>query len=309
MTTAVTQPLIVAVHGSGHKPDENEYRALWEAALRAGIAREDVKHIASFEAADFQLVYFGDLLEPLHPDSDPRTDIVDRRRIVSELAELDKAKRFRRSTYEQLPGKSPLREFVADIASPLLRLIGMGRRAIGQAVPELRAYWQNENNFATQIDARLDVALGDALSQERKVILISHGFGCVPTYNALWRLDQTQPNLAGRIDAWLTLGSPLSDDTVRASLAGASKPPEKRYPTNVLRWHNIAAEDDFFCHDETVANDFSDMLSRRLISEIADYRIYNIACRFGKSDPHHSAGYLAHPRIARLLIESLQPLE
>lgn len=305
MTDPIAPPLILAIHGSGPKPEEDDYRLLWQDALRAGVAREGKEDIAAFEAADFQLVYFGDLLASLHPEMDTQTDIADRRRVVKELAQLDKAKRFRRSTYEQLPGKSPLREFVADVAAPLLRVVGMGRTAIGQVVPELRAYWQNEGDFAAQLDARLDLALGEALSQQRRVILISHGFGCVPAYNALFRMDQTQPSLAGKVDAWLTLGSPLSDDTIRSSLAGASNPLEKRYPNNVLRWHNVAAEDDFFCHDETVANDFSDMLNRRLVSELADHRIYNIACRFGKSEPHHSAGYLAHPRIARLLIDSL----
>ncbi len=305
MATTTAPPLILAIHGSGPKPGEENYRQLWQDALRAGIAREGEKHVYAFDTAEFRLVYFGDLLEPLHPPADTTTDLADRQRIVQELAQFDKAKRFRRSTYEQLPGKSPLREFVADVAAPLLRAVGMSRRAIGQVVPELRAYWQNDNDFAKQIDARLERALGDALSQDRQVVLISHGFGCVPTYNALWRMDQVQPSLAGKISTWLTLGSPLSDDTVRSTLAGASNPIEKRYPNNVLRWHNVAAEDDFFCHDETVANDFADMLSRRQVTELADYQIYNIACRFGKSEPHHSAGYLAHPRIARLLIESL----
>ncbi|MCR9278220.1 MAG: hypothetical protein NXH85_09610 [Pseudomonadaceae bacterium] len=304
-TTENRAPLILAIHGSGHKPTEAEYQQLWHDALRAGVAREGVDELGVFERAEFQLVYFGDLLSVLHTPVDPQIDLADRRRVVSELAELDKAKRFRRATYEKLPGKSPFREFVADVSAPLLRAFGMGRAATGAVVPELREYWQSGSEFARQVDDRLERALGDALSQERHVILISHGFGCIPAYNALWRIDQAQPRFSGRIDTWLTLGSPLSDDTIRSSLAGASSPIDKRYPNNILRWHNVAAEDDYFCHDETIANDFSDMLARRMVSELADYRIYNVACRYGKSEPHHSAGYLAHPRVARLLVESL----
>ncbi|MEQ8691419.1 MAG: hypothetical protein RIC89_11355, partial [Pseudomonadales bacterium] len=73
----------------------------------------------------------------------------------------------------------------------------------------------------------------------------------------------------------------------------------------ILEWHNLAAEDDYVCHDKTVANDFSAMLDRRLIGDIRDYTIYNLAVRYGRSNPHHSSGYLTHPRTAELLAEWL----
>ena len=68
---------------------------------------------------------------------------------------------------------------------------------------------------------------------------------------------------------------------------------------------NVAAEDDYVCHDKSVADDFKPMLEQRLISRIEDLRIYNLAMRYGKSNPHSAIGYLIHPRITRLLGEWL----
>ncbi|MDH3641961.1 MAG: hypothetical protein OES38_07680, partial [Gammaproteobacteria bacterium] len=67
----------------------------------------------------------------------------------------------------------------------------------------------------------------------------------------------------------------------------------------------VAAEDDFTCHDETMANDFKAMLEHHLISRIKDYRIYNLAVRYGRSNPHNSIGYLIHPRVSRLVADWL----
>jgi hypothetical protein len=42
------------------------------------------------------------------------------------------------------------------------------------------------------------------------------------------------------------------------------------------------------------------------ISTIRDYRIYNLAVRYGKSNPHSSVGYLIHPRVAQIIASWLQ---
>ncbi len=34
---------------------------------------------------------------------------------------------------------------------------------------------------------------------------------------------------------------------------------------------------------------------------IRDHRIYNLALRHGKSNPHHGAGYLIHPQFINVL--------
>jgi hypothetical protein len=60
------------------------------------------------------------------------------------------------------------------------------------------------------------------------------------------------------------------------------------------------------CHDNTLGDDFRDMLKQRQVSCIRDYRIYNLAVRYGKSNPHSSIGYLIHPRVSKLVADWLR---
>jgi hypothetical protein len=74
----------------------------------------------------------------------------------------------------------------------------------------------------------------------------------------------------------------------------------------VLAWHNVSAEDDYLCHDNTLADDYREMLKLRLVSSIRDYHIYNLAVRYGKSNPHSSVGYLVHPRVTKIIADWLR---
>ena len=123
---------------------------------------------------------------------------------------------------------------------------------------------------------------------------------CEPLLNVDERLAHVE-GLPEKVSTWITFGSPLADEFVKRHLLGGDRTGTQRYPTNIVTWHNIAAEDDFTCHDETVANDFAAMQDQRLISRIRDHRIYNLAVRYGKSNPHNAMGYLMHPRMTGLI--------
>ena len=86
-------------------------------------------------------------------------------------------------------------------------------------------------------------------------------------------------------------------------LKGADEELEARFPTNVISWYNVAAEDDYTCHDNTLADDFKKMLHKRLVSVVHDYRVYNLAIRYGKSNPHSSVGYYIHPRVSKIVVD------
>jgi len=43
------------------------------------------------------------------------------------------------------------------------------------------------------------------------------------------------------------------------------------------------------------------MLQQRVVSAVNDYRIFNLAVRYGKSNPHSSIGYYIHPRMTKIL--------
>lgn len=290
---------LIAVHGGGALPPHKDYQQLWINALRAGLARDARAQLPAFDDVELVMPWAGHQFTSLHKPVDPALDLLDRQRATGALADHATTKAFRRLHYERLPGKSALAEFVAGVAGPAMGLIGLGQRAVETAVPELKLYWDSESGLREQWLQQLLTPLSESLTRGDSVLMITHGIGAVAAWDALWLLGQQLPDK--KLDLLVTLGSPLANNTVRNRLLGFREPPERRFPVNLTRWHNIAAEDDFLCHDKTVADDFGAMLQRRQISELVDHHVYNLSVRYGRSAPGHSAGYLAHPRTTELL--------
>ena len=93
---------------------------------------------------------------------------------------------------------------------------------------------------------------------------------------------------------------------VHKRLLGAKMKGLEKYPSNIVSWYNVSADDDYVSHDNTLADDYKKMLKQKQVSLIKDYRIYNLSVRYGKSNPHNSIGYLIHPRVARIVSNWLQ---
>ena len=294
-TTDPASATLFLVHGRGVKPEAARLKELWCQALEHGLARD---HEASLNGVNIELIYHGDLTGPLDPESgkyDPVLDLADRRNAFDQLAALG-TKSFRRARYEAVPGQSPLKEFLADLGVPLIRALGLSSRRLAHYYPELAQYW-HDAKMAQDLRARLVTPLGEALRRGDHIMVMSHCIGSVFCYDAFWEASQQVSSNEQRIHSWITLGSPLADDDVRRRLGGQPR----GFPNLLINWFNLAAEDDPVCHDETMANDFKAMLRERHISRIQDYHIYNLAERYGSSDPHAAVGYLIHPRISGLL--------
>lgn len=310
------QRTVILVHGGGFKPAEADLSRLWRDALAAGLARDYAKKGGSglLDGVRLEFVYYGDLanarLEGAGRSVDPALDLEDRRRDLRRLAAVSGKKKFRRVNYEMLPGKTALREFIADLAAPLLTLFGLAGRALERTTPVLAAYLGEDQRFRETCEGRLMQVLAPALARGDSVLLLSHAMGSVITYDVLWRLSQPAPGDGpvpgcSRVHTWISFGSPLANHYVKRQLRGSGAPLERRFPNKVVNWFNLSAEDDFHCHDKSVADDFSLMLRRQQISQIRDYRIYNLAVRYGRSNPHNAVGYLVHPRMTLLLYEWL----
>ena len=305
---------IVFVHGRDFKPGARELLDLNVAALSAGLERDCPEMLIPFHSVDKRLAYYGDIsnawLRETGRHYDEQLDLGDRRHALQELRTLQKRKHFGLSRYERLPGKTALREFAADVAAPVLGSIGLAGALIGRVAADVNEYWDARTDFGLRIRERVRSELVAALEEGRKTLLVSHGTGCIVAYDVLWQMSHHPdyaPHYADmKIDQWLTLGAPLGDTTVRRRVCGAQSKGRGRYPTNVLAWHNVSAEDDYLCHDNTLADDYGEMLNLRLVSTIRDYRIYNMAVRYGKSNPHSSVGYLIHPRVAKILADWLR---
>lgn len=304
---------LLFVHGRDFKPPAVDLLDLCIASVKAGIRRDYPAALGKFHTVEKRLAYYGDLtnafLESLGRSYDAALDLGDRRNALQNLANVEKRKNFGVHRYDRVPGKTALAEFAADIVAPVLGKIGLSEALIAKVCVDLGEYWNTQSDYGEKVRERVRTAIADVLEGDNHLMLVTHGTGCVIAYDALWELSHL-PEYAAlgtdrKVDAWLTLGAPLGDATVRNKLKGAKKKGVESYPSNVVSWYNISAEDDYLSYDNTLADDFRDMLRQKQVSLIKDYRIYNLAVRYGKSNPHSSVGYLIHPRVSKLVADWL----
>jgi hypothetical protein len=304
---------LLLVPGRDFKPGRDNYMDLSMAALRAGVERDYPQQVDSFDAVQKHIAWYGDLSEEILRDRgkkyDVELDIGDRRNALDALRQIKERKRFGIRQYDRLPGKSAIPEFLADIAAPVLGSIGLAMPLLGSVAVDFAAYFNTKLNFADKVRERVRTALCGIMDRGDRIILVTHGTGSVVAYDVLHELSH-DPELKGqygdkKIEAWLTLGSPLGDRNVRKRLSGAKEKPDCRFPANVISWHNVAAEDDYTCHDNTLADDYKKMLKQRVVSAVHDYHVFNLAVRYGRSNPHSSIGYYIHPRTAKIIVDWL----
>jgi hypothetical protein len=309
--STTTRRTILIVHGRDFKPAADVFMGISLAALRAGIERDYPDCLQEFDTLQKELAYYGDLTNELLEEEgqryDPVLDEGDRKNALAALQTIPQRKRFGIRQYDRLPGKSALREFAANIIAPLLGAIGLTMPLTRIVSRDAAEYLAGESDYADRVRQRVREKLCNCLENNDEIMLISHGLGCVVAYDVLWELshDNGLRDRFGdkKIDTWITLGAPLGDLHLRKYLKGAGEKVEERFPTNVISWHNVAAEDDYACHDNTLADDFKKMLDKRLVSAVLDYRVYNLAVRYGKSNPHSSVGYLIHPRVSKIVVD------
>lgn len=308
-----TSSSLLLVHGRGFKPEPDAYLDISLAAMRSGIARDYPDQTDLFDEMRKELAWYGDLnAEALHgcgENYDESLDVGDRRNALAALREFKARKKFGIGQYDRLPGKSAIPEFVADVAAPLLSTVGLTMPVINLMAKDFARYFDKKSPMATQARERVRTKLCALLESGDRVAMVTHGLGSVIAYDVLWQLshdpDSKQDYGPGKIDLWMTLGAPLGDTSVRKRLLGAKEKSTSRYPANVITWHNIAAEDDYMCHDNTVADDYSNMMQQRVVSAVNDHKIFNLAVRYGKSNPHSSVGYYIHPRVSKVLADWL----
>ena len=308
---------LLIVHGRDFKPSAEAYMDLSMAALRSGIERDYPDCVHGFDDMQKSVAWYGDLIaEILHRKGkhyDESLDVGDRRNALNTLRAVPARKRFGIRQYDQLPGKSALPEAVVDILAPLLGALGLCLPLIRCVSKDFARYFDRKSDFAMKARRRLLEQLTALMDRGDKIVLLSHGTGSVIAYDVLWQLSH-DPDLRDqygdkKVDLWVTLGSPLGDSKIQKRLLGAKEKPATKYPVNVIAWHNVAAEDDYTCHDNTLADDFNLMLKQRVVSAVHDYRIFNLAVRYGKSNPHSSIGYYIHPRVSKILADWLQDNE
>lgn len=304
---------MLVVHGRGFKPPADSLRDISCAAIRAGVERDYPEHLHLYDETAIDLVYYGDLsqkfLQGKKHDYDHQIDMGDRNNALEQLRTINARKKFGIRQYDRRPGKTAVPEFLAHFVAPLCGVLGLTRSLVSRLSPDFAAYLAADSKYAREVRDRVRSQICAQLDRGGRIMIISHGTGCVIVYDVLWQLSHDERFVEqygdGKIDTWVTLGAPLGDSYIRKHLLSA-KGQVASYPKNVIHWHNVSAEDDWTCHDNTLADDFKDMLQQHAISTVQDYRVYNLAVRFGKSNPHSSIGYYIHPRVSKIVADWVQ---
>lgn len=304
---------LLLVHGRDFKPGREVYLDISLAALRAGIERDYPDKVEGFDVLQKHFAWYGDLsaeiLLQIGKSYDRELDIGDRRNALNALREIPARKRFGIRQYDKLPGKTAIPEFIADMTAPVLGSVGLAMPALRSMAADFAAYFDSKRNYGIQVRARLRTELAELMDRGDRILLITHGTGSVIAYDVLWELshddDLKEQYDQSKVEMWVTLGSPLGDRSIQKRLAGAKQHAASKFPSNVISWHNVAAEDDYICHDNTLADDFKKMLQQRQVSAVHDYRIFNLAVRYGRSNPHSSVGYYIHPRVSKIIADWL----
>ena len=313
-TGTAKERCVLVVHGRDFKPAEEQLLDMTTAALRAGVERDYPDSLSTYDTLQKDIAYYGDLTNALLKGKgkhyDATLDLGDRSNALIALKSIDARKRFGIRQYDCLPGKSAVPEFIADVFAPILGVCGMTLPLIGSVSKDFRDYLAGTSTYASQVRARVRDKLCAHLDRGDRLLLLTHGTGSVVAYDVLWQLSHderfTEQYGSCKVDAWVTLGSPRGDFHVRRHLLGHKKGAHRTFPTNVISWYNVAAEDDYTCHDHTLADDYSAMMKEHLVSAVTDYRIFNLAVRYGRSNPHSSVGYYIHPRVAKIICDWLQ---
>ena len=303
---------ILFVHGRSFKPNKRALWSIWSDAVEHGIARDRNGKLRAYRKAKKEFVYYGDLsnrfLRSKGQKYSEKKDIEGRKKTLTTL-EAHSAKQFTKAAYRKLPGKSSYKEFLANVGASALGPLHLTEGLIGAVAPDMREYWNVDSEFGSNVRATMTGPLKRAMNRGDKILVISHSLGTMIAYDTFWKFSRTgeyrQKYSKKKIDLWITLGSPLGDETVKRNLKGARAKGARRYPGNIKRWENVAAEDDFISHDSRIRNDYKRMRKHQLIENVNDQEIYNLAVRDGKSNPHHGAGYLIHPKVIKLVTDWL----
>lgn len=307
---------IIFIHGRNFKPGKNDWERLWLDAMRYGIERDFPQKLTAFDDAKKVPVYFGDISNTfLEKENNKKPyDINDRENALKNLKKY-KQNQFTRRQYKKLPGQQSWREALADTVGAFLGTIGLAERLIEFVAPDIKQYWNHDSEFGSNVRERmihpLKKAMEDKIEQNNEILVISHSLGTMISYDTFWKFSwMGEYRVLGpidyskiKIDLWLTLGSPLGDETVKRNLKGTNAKDERKYPTNVEKWINIRAKDDYISHDQTVANDYKKM---HVPGSIIDETIYNLTVREGKSNPHSSLGFLVHPKVSSIIANWLR---
>jgi hypothetical protein len=298
--TASTESIVIYVHGIGKHPAKAELKLQWDLALfgrdlgdRSRMARwSDLVHLEGSRAS--KKVLRPNATNDLDRADTGMLDVDELLRSAGISAEKDEAQEFSLSLLRQLGVQEA--GAAGSIGKKILPLPAWMRKPISRAfiealISDTAAYFFKPN-LRRQIRQRLLDELPTSPSQP--VTIVAHSQGSVIAHEVLSGLTERQINL----DALVTIGSPLGIREVQDFL----EPDTLAVPSVVKRWHNFADPLDPVAMDKGLASDF-----RSPEAVVQDELILNNQSRrLWGFNPHSAVGYLAHPRVRRVVNDAMR---
>ena len=196
---------VLLIHGRAPKPSEKDLKGFWVEALRHGLERDHPEKLADFSQAHVEFLYYGNLNnEFLDPDHDLEADAASRRTTLNELKDYSRGD-FDRARYDSLPGKSALKEFVADTFADLFHVFRASDPLIHLVAPDMREYWNPESEFGTNVGYPMIGPLRQAMDRQAKdrqakdrqakdpmdkILVIGHSLGSMISFDTFWKLSR-----------------------------------------------------------------------------------------------------------------------
>lgn len=88
-----------------------------------------------------------------------------------------------------MPGKTGLKEFLADIFEYPLHFFNIAKPLITMVAPDMLHYWNQDSEFGSNVRWRLTQELKKAQEEENDILLLSHSLGTLISYDVLWKFS------------------------------------------------------------------------------------------------------------------------
>ncbi len=289
---------IIFVPGKNPKPPAEEHRALLWRTLVEGVRRAEPALVEEFSqhADSFQLLAWNPLYYDTVADISRNLPWVDA--LINQHGATEQDILEAQSWHVKW---DRLMYSVVDHLPFLLRLLPGPAQSTAE---EINRYFCNEDDIGCEIRELLKQQLRPKLADGQKIMLIGHSLGSVIAYDTLWELSHLE-KLSGKVDLFLTIGSPLGMHYVQRRLQGYDKTKQRRYPANIRRWVNISSVGDLTALDRTFGDDFSKMRSLGMVESIEDHceGIYNFFHNEEGLNCHRSYGYLVNPAVGKVIAD------
>ena len=290
---------IVYIPGKNPKPPAEEHQKYIWRALIEGVRRAEPdvvddlsKHEDSFNFIGWNFLYYQeqDTMSRHLPWID---------------AQLNKHGPTEQDIEESKSWHRKLDHLIYSIVDYFPFIIKILRGELRSTAEETNRYFENHGKIASGVREQLKEVLRPLLEDEEdRVLLVAHSLGSVISYDALWTLSQLE-QLPGKVDTFITMGSPLGMKYVRRRLLGSSRKGKQKYPDNIRRWVNVAAEGDVTALDRNFSEDFSEMITLGNVELIEDHcdGIYNYFREKDGLNTHRSYGYLVNPIVGKTIAD------